>query len=196
MVEENWLCFVTAWSAHFPPCMYNPEVHCRVVGRQPTKLEKEASRRAPTGTDRSTAVATFDCQTLIPPPRRSNAAASIPSGQLGLLPRTTSVKLPTCWTPRWSPMPILRRHRRGVPGNELHSCPTKAPTIRRGRRRVAQAALIPCGSSEKRCVSTDCPSYIPLSAAPVTYRLPRKGARCCPDLSLRITQTLGSVWGG
>ncbi len=83
-----------------------------------------------------------------------------------------------------------------VPRTELRSCPTKPLTNPHGRRRVAQAALSPCDWSEKRCVSMDCPSYIPLSVEPVMCRLPKMGTRWCPNLLLRITQTLGWVWGG
>ncbi len=78
-----------------------------------------------------------------------------------------------------------------APRTELRSCPTKSLTNPPGRHRVVQAVLSPCDWSEKRCDSTDSPSYIPLNAEPETCRLPRKGARWCPDLLLRIVQTLG-----
>ncbi len=73
-----------------------------------------------------------------------------------------------------------------VPRTESRSCPTKALTKPHGRRHVAQAALSPCDWSEKRCVSTDCPSYIPLNAEPVTYHLHKKGTQWRPDLSVPI----------
>ena len=151
------------------------------MGRETTKLQKETSRRvhrrAPIV---QRAGATFHCQTLILPPRRSNAAASIRSRQHGALefgehdpsqivePLNTALAVaqpdpetPSVWV--------------AVPRTELRSCPTKAPTNPHGRRPIAQAALSPCDWSEKRCVSTDCPSYLPLSAEPVMCRLPKKG---------------------
>jgi hypothetical protein len=75
-----------------------------------------------------------------------------------------------------------------VPRTELRLCPMKVLTNPHGRRRVAQAALSPCDWSEKRCVSTDCPSCIPLNAEPVTYRLPRKETPRCPDLRCGLSK--------
>ena len=141
---------------------------------------------------RSTSGATFDCQTLILPPLRSNAVASIASCQHGtagfaeddfsrmaeLLDTALAVAHAD---PETAPVCAA------APRTELRSCPTKSLTNPPGRHRVAQAVLSPCDWSEKRCVSTDCPSYIPLNAEPVTYHLPRKGTRWRPDL-LRMSE--------
>jgi hypothetical protein len=168
-----------------------------VAGSQPTKLEKETSRRIRLSAPiRSTAFAPFDRQTLILPPLRSNAVASIASRQQRrwILPRMTSVELPSCWTscravahadPETAPVWVT------VPRTELRSCPTKTLTNPHGRHRVAQAVLSPRGSSEKRCVSTDCRSCIPLNAELVTYRLPRKETPWCPDLRCGLSKLSG-----
>jgi hypothetical protein len=60
---------------------------------------------------------------------------------------------------------------------EFAPCATNAPPLPRPRRRVVQAALSPCDSSEEPHDSTVCLSSIPLNVEHATYGISRK-AHC------------------
>lgn len=89
--------------------------------------------------------------------------------------------------------PSLKPRQIRAASTEFYSCATNTPIIPPLHGRAARAALSPCDLSEKRCDPTDCRSCIPLNVKPATCRFFRKGARCYPDLPLRILPTLGGI---